>query len=90
MCRLIIYKQYQSAINRGINFLDNSNDYNDGQSEMRMGTGIQGRRDEVFLMTKHNFRDKKSALRDLEVRIRTGNPPPLRHLMSFKVDVFWT
>jgi aryl-alcohol dehydrogenase-like predicted oxidoreductase len=60
----------QSAVDRGINFLDNSNDYNDGQSEIRMGTAIQGRRDKVFLMTKHNFRDKKSALRDLEVSLK--------------------
>jgi aryl-alcohol dehydrogenase-like predicted oxidoreductase len=60
----------QSAIDRGINFLDNSIDYNDGQSEIRMGHAIQGRRDQVFVMTKHNFRDKKSALRDLEISLK--------------------
>ena len=60
----------QTALDAGINFLDNSIDYNEGQSELRMGEAIQGRRDRVFLMTKHNFRDKKSALRDLEISLK--------------------
>jgi aryl-alcohol dehydrogenase-like predicted oxidoreductase len=60
----------QTAMDAGVNFLDNSNDYNEGQSEIRMGEAIKGRRDKVFVMTKHNFRDKKSALRDLEVSLK--------------------
>lgn len=59
-----------TAIDAGINFLDNSIDYNDGQSEIRMGQAIKGRRHNVFLMTKHNFRDKKNALRDLEISLK--------------------
>jgi len=58
------------AMDEGITFLDNSIDYNEGQSELRMGEAIQGRRDRVFLMTKHNFRDKKSALCDLEISLK--------------------
>ena len=58
------------AMDHGVNFLDNSIDYNEGQSELRMGEAIQGRRDRVFLMTKHNFRDRKSALRDLEISLK--------------------
>lgn len=58
------------AMDAGVNFLDNSIDYNEGQSELRMGEAIQGRRDKVFLMTKHNFRDRKSALRDLEISLK--------------------
>jgi aryl-alcohol dehydrogenase-like predicted oxidoreductase len=60
----------QMALDHGVNFLDNSIDYNEGQSELRMGEAIRGRRDKVFLMTKHNFRDKKSALRDLEISLK--------------------
>jgi predicted aldo/keto reductase-like oxidoreductase len=60
----------QTAMDAGINFLDNSNDYNEGQSEIRMGEAIQGRRDQVFLMTKHNYRDRKHALLDLEVSLK--------------------
>jgi aryl-alcohol dehydrogenase-like predicted oxidoreductase len=58
------------AMDHGVNFLDNSIDYNEGQSELRMGQALKGRRDKVFLMTKHNFRDKKSALRDLEISLK--------------------
>jgi aryl-alcohol dehydrogenase-like predicted oxidoreductase len=60
----------QTAMDAGVNFLDNSIDYNEGQSELRMGEAIKGRRDQVFLMTKHNFRDRKSALRDLEISLK--------------------
>jgi len=63
------YRLIRTAMDAGINFLDNSNDYNEGQSEIRMGEAIKGRRDKVFLMTKHNFRDRKSALRDLEISL---------------------
>jgi len=64
------HRLIRTAMDAGVNFLDNSNDYNDGQSELRMGEALQGRREQVFLMTKHNFRDKKSALRDLEVSLK--------------------
>jgi len=37
-------KLIQAALDRGINFLDNSWDYNGGQSEIRMGTALFARR----------------------------------------------
>lgn len=64
------HRLIHAAMDAGVNFLDNSIDYNDGQSELRMGEAIKGRRDKVVLMTKHNFRDKKSALRDLEISLK--------------------
>jgi len=54
------------AIDRGITFLDNSDDYHEGESEVRVGKAIQGKRDKVFLMTKGHPRDKKGALKSLE------------------------
>src|SRR6202521_5963136 len=52
----------RTAIDRGINFLDNCWDYNEGQSEIRMGKALRdGYRQRVFLMTKIDGRDKKSA-----------------------------
>lgn len=43
----------RSAVDRGINFLDNSWDYNGGESESRMGKALKdGYREKVFLMTK--------------------------------------
>ena len=46
-------KIFHSAIDRGINFSDNSWDYNQGESEKRVGKALQdGYRDKVFVMTK--------------------------------------
>ena len=54
----------RSALDRGLNFLDNSWDYNDGKSEIRMGHALRdGYRQKVFLMTKFDGRTKESALR---------------------------
>jgi hypothetical protein len=52
----------QSAIDHGITFLDNSWDYNNGQSEIRMGKALQeGYRHKAFLMTKLDGRTKQEA-----------------------------
>lgn len=60
----------RTAVDRGINFLDNSWDYNDGESERRMGRAIEGIRDRVFLMTKFDGRTKESAAQQLEESLR--------------------
>src|SRR5213596_3909234 len=61
----------RSAIDRGINFLDNSWDYNDGASELRMGKALRdGYRDKVFLMTKIDGRSKREAARQLDESLR--------------------
>ena len=57
----------RTAIDRGINFMDNSWDYNEGASEIRMGKALRdGYRDKVFLMTKIDGRSKKEAARQLD------------------------
>ncbi len=61
----------QTAIDRGINFMDNSWDYNDGASEIRMGKALRdGYRNKVFLMTKIDGRSKKEAARQLDESLR--------------------
>ena len=61
----------RSAIDRGINFLDNSWDYNEGVSEVRMGKALRdGYRDKVFLMTKIDGRSKSEAARQLDESLR--------------------
>jgi aryl-alcohol dehydrogenase-like predicted oxidoreductase len=59
-------KLFQSAIDRGINFSDNSWDYNQGESERRVGKALKGYRDKVFVMTKFDGRTKDSALKQLD------------------------
>jgi aryl-alcohol dehydrogenase-like predicted oxidoreductase len=61
----------RSAVDRGITFMDNSWDYNDGASEKRMGKALRdGYRDKVFLMTKIDGRSKREATRQLDESLR--------------------
>lgn len=61
----------REAIDRGINFLDNSWDYNDGQSEERMGEALQdGYRERAFVMTKIDGRSKKEAAKQLDESLK--------------------
>ena len=61
----------RTAIDGGINFMDNSWDYNEGASEIRMGKALQdGYRKKVFLMTKIDGQDKKTAMAQLEECLR--------------------
>jgi uncharacterized protein len=68
-------KIVRTAIDNGINFLDNCWDYHDGDSEIRMGKALQdGYRQKVFLMTKIDGRDEKTAtdqLNDSLKRLKT-------------------
>jgi aryl-alcohol dehydrogenase-like predicted oxidoreductase len=60
----------RTAIDRGINFLDNCWDYNDGASEIRMGKALRdGYRHKVFLMTKIDGRSYAEATRQLETSL---------------------
>jgi aryl-alcohol dehydrogenase-like predicted oxidoreductase len=61
----------RSAIDRGITFLDNSWDYNEGVSEERMGRALKdGYRQRAFLMTKIDGRTRSEATRQLETSLR--------------------
>ena len=61
----------RTAIDRGINFLDNSWDYNDGASEVRMGKALRdGYRERVFLMTKIDGQTRKAAAEQIEECLR--------------------
>jgi len=59
------------AIERGVTFMDNCWDYNDGASEERMGKALRdGRRQRVFLMTKIDGRSEREATRQLDESLR--------------------
>ncbi len=61
----------RTALDRGINFLDNCWDYNDGKSEERMGRALKdGYRDKAFLMTKLDGRSKQAATDQLEQSLK--------------------
>jgi uncharacterized protein len=61
----------RTAIDNGINFMDNSWSYNGGQSEIRMGKALRdGYRQRIFLMTKLDGRDAKSATMQLDESLK--------------------
>ena len=52
----------RTALDSGVNFLDNCWDYNDGVSEVRMGKALRdGYRQKAFLMTKVDGQTRQAA-----------------------------
>ncbi len=69
-------KLIHQAIDRGITFMDNCWDYNEGRSEEWMGAALaeSGYRQKVFLMTKIDGRNKENAtdqINDSLTRLKT-------------------
>jgi uncharacterized protein len=61
----------RTGLDSGITFLDNCWDYNNGQSEIRMGKALRdGYRQKAFLMTKIDGRTKQAASQQLEESLR--------------------
>ncbi|MDA8217020.1 MAG: aldo/keto reductase [Dehalococcoidales bacterium] len=61
----------RTALDNGINFLDNSWGYNDGASEIRMGKALRdGYREKAFLMTKIDGRTKEAASQQIDESLR--------------------
>ena len=70
----------RTGIDGGINFLDNSWDYNGGISEIRMGKALRdGYREKVFLMTKLDGRNARTAAQQLD--------DSLRRLQTDRIDL---
>lgn len=64
-------KIMRTAIDRGLNFMDNSWDYNDGESELRMGKALKdGYRQKAFLMTKFDGRTKEEATKQIDESLK--------------------
>jgi len=61
----------RTALDHGLNFLDNCWDYNDGESEKRMGKALRdGYRERAFVMTKLDGRTAASAREQLEQSLK--------------------
>jgi aryl-alcohol dehydrogenase-like predicted oxidoreductase len=61
----------RTAIDNGINFLDNCWDYNGGESEIRMGIALRdGYRQKAFLMSKIDGRTKAAATSQINESLR--------------------
>jgi predicted aldo/keto reductase-like oxidoreductase len=73
----------RTAIDRGMTFMDNSWDYHEGASEIRMGKALRdGYRAKAFLMTKIDGRTKQEAAKQIEdslKRLQTDHIDLLQH-----------
>jgi aryl-alcohol dehydrogenase-like predicted oxidoreductase len=80
----------RSAIDRVITFMDNSWDYNEGQSEILMGKALKdGYRQKVFLMTKIDGRTKEAAESQIETclkRLQTDHIDLVQHHEVIRFD----
>jgi len=60
-----------ASIDQGLTFFDNAWDYHDGGSEEIMGKALaNGKRKDVFLMTKNCERDYEGSMRNLEESLK--------------------
>ena len=67
----LVTRIIRTAIDNGINFMDNCWDYNEGKSEIRMGKALRdGYRERAFLMTKIDGRTKKDAAAQLDESLK--------------------
>jgi aryl-alcohol dehydrogenase-like predicted oxidoreductase len=60
------------ALDAGVNFFDNAWEYHEGESEIRLGAALKGKRDKAIVMTKvcTHGRGKDVAMRMLEESLR--------------------
>jgi predicted aldo/keto reductase-like oxidoreductase len=70
----------RTALDQGINFLDNCWDYNGGESELRMGKALRdGYRQKAFLMTKIDGRNRVTATNQIN--------DSLKRLQTDRIDL---
>lgn len=61
----------RTALDAGMNFLDNCWDYHDGDSEVRMGAALRdGYRKKAFLMTKIDGRTRAAAAKQIDESLK--------------------
>lgn len=70
----------RTALDQGVNFLDNCWDYHEGASELRMGKALRdGYRDRAFVMSKIDSHSRTGAARQID--------ESLRRLQTDRVDL---
>src|SRR5579859_3503401 len=84
-------RRVHEALDRGINFLDNSWDYNEGRSEERVGKALAqgGYRQKAFVMTKIDGRTEEVAanqINDSLKRLKVDHIDLLQHHEVIRFD----
>jgi predicted aldo/keto reductase-like oxidoreductase len=80
----------RSALDRGMNFMDNCWDYHDGGSELRMGKALRdGYRQKAFLMTKFDGRTKEATAKQIDEslkRLQTDHVDLIQYHENIRLD----
>ena len=80
----------RTAIDRGINFMDNCWDYMDGKCEVRMGKALaDGYRQKVFLMTKFDGRTKAATAKQIDeslARLQTDHVDLMQYHENIRME----
>jgi aryl-alcohol dehydrogenase-like predicted oxidoreductase len=80
-----------SALERGVNFVDTANTYNDGRSEETLGNALKGRLDEVVLATKFSFprKDGPNTWGASRYQAMQAVEKSLRRLQTNHIDLYY-
>jgi aryl-alcohol dehydrogenase-like predicted oxidoreductase len=79
----------RTALDNGVNFLDNAWAYNEGASEIRVGKALQdGYRKKAFVMTKFEGRGKDLATRQIDESLRRLQTDTI-DLLQFHEIIRW-
>jgi predicted aldo/keto reductase-like oxidoreductase len=87
----IAVRLIHEGLDRGINFLDNAWDYNEGRSEERVGKALAqgGYRQKAFVMTKIDGRTKETAAAQIDTsltRLKVDHIDLLQHHEVLRYD----
>ena len=74
------------CLDEGINFIDTSNNYGGGQSEVHIGEALQGRRNEAIVATKFNLTKREGQ--SIPNRINTAVEESLGKLQTDHIDLY--
>ena len=78
------------CLEAGVNLFDTADSYSDGRSEEVLGKTLEGRRDQVLISTKTNFRvgDGTNDVGSSRYRLRRALEGSLRRLGTDYVDIY--
>ncbi len=81
-----------TAVDRGVNFIDTANVYNDGRSEEMLGHALQGRMNKVVLATKFSFPKKQgpNTWGASRYQLMQAVEASLRRLQNDHIDLYYT
>jgi aryl-alcohol dehydrogenase-like predicted oxidoreductase len=80
-----------AALDLGINFIDTSNNYTEGQSEQTLGHALKGRGDKIVLATKFSFprKDGPNTWGASRYQMMQAVERSLRRLQTDHIDLYY-